>query len=338
MQLTTLARGLRDSRGFAHKRDLAAVMRSLAAALPGGARDMAQAVAVGDDCAALPVNGIDGAEGYLLFAIEGLVADFIEAKPWFAGYSAVMVNVSDIYAMGGRPLAVVDAIWGRGMDTSAQVFQGMAAASAAYGVPIVGGHSNQRNDSEQLAVAILGRADKLLTSFDARPGDALVMAIDLRGAFVDPFPYWNASTEAPPERLRADLELLPELAESGLCDTAKDISMAGAIGSALMLAECSRVGAVIDVEAIPRPAGAPLPRWLGAFPSYGYVLSVRPAHLREVLARFRARGIAAEVVGEVHAGSALMLRDDSDTELLWDWQAQPFITAGGTARRQDSHA
>ena len=64
-----------------------------------------QAVALGDDCAALA----DG-EGYLLFAIEGMVSDFVRAMPWFAGYSSVMVNVSDIYAMGGRPLAVVDAL------------------------------------------------------------------------------------------------------------------------------------------------------------------------------------------------------------------------------------
>ncbi|MDI7048014.1 hypothetical protein QMN58_31425, partial [Escherichia coli] len=66
-------------------------MSSLADRWPGGARDLGQAVAVGDDCAALP----DG-DAYLLFAIEGMVSDFVQAMPWFAGYSSVMVNVSDI--------------------------------------------------------------------------------------------------------------------------------------------------------------------------------------------------------------------------------------------------
>jgi hypothetical protein len=80
------------------------------------------------------------------------------------------------------------------------------------------------------------------------------------------------------ERLRADIELLPLLAERGLCDAAKDISNAGAIGTTLMLLECSKVGASIDVLAIPRPEGVPLLRWLQSFPSYGFVFSVRPSH------------------------------------------------------------
>ena len=41
------------------------------------------------------------------------------------------------------------------------------------------------------------------------------MAVDLRGQWQDPYPFWNASTEAPAERLRADLDLLPRPAEAG---------------------------------------------------------------------------------------------------------------------------
>ena len=83
-----------------------------------------------------------------------------------------------------------------------------------------------------------------------------VLAVDLRGQWQEPYPYWNASTSAPAERLRADLDVLAVLAEEGLCDAAKDISMAGAVGTALMLLECSRVGARLDVDAMPRPARA----------------------------------------------------------------------------------
>jgi selenophosphate synthetase-related protein len=170
--LTTL---LRDSRGIAHKRDIDAVMRAL-----GTLYDGAAAVPVGDDCAAIPDT--DG-NGYLLFAIEGFINEFVEKEPWFAGYCGVMVNVSDIYAMGGRPLALVDALWSRAGDAAQPILEGLAAASKIYNVPIVGGHSNRRNDREQLSVAIIGRAKRLLTSFDACPGQNLVAAIDLRGRF-----------------------------------------------------------------------------------------------------------------------------------------------------------
>jgi selenophosphate synthetase-related protein len=65
--------------------------------------------------------------------------------PWFAGYCGVMVNVSDIYAMGGRPLAVVDALWSAGAETARPLLEGLAEASRRYGVPIVGGHSNHKS-------------------------------------------------------------------------------------------------------------------------------------------------------------------------------------------------
>ena len=331
--LDGLASALLRGRGFAHKRDISDVVSALAAALPGGTAALGQAVGVGDDCAAIP----DGDGGYLLFAIEGFVDDFVQRMPWFAGYCGVMVNVSDICAMGGRPIAVVDALWSRGMAPGQQVLEGLAAASQRYGVPIVGGHSNNQAAGGQLAVAILGRAKMLLTSFNARPGDTLMMAIDLRGAYQEPNPYWDASTGAPAERLRADIELLPALAESGLCDAAKDISMAGAVGTALMLLECSQVGGVIDVQAIPRPPGVPLLRWLQSFPSFGFVFSVRPAQAAAVARHFESQGIACAAVGEVTANPQLHLRDGEASTLLWDLTVQPFIGARAVGPREPAH-
>jgi AIR synthase-related protein len=238
-----------------------------------------------------------------------------------------MVNVSDIYAMGGRPMAVVDAIWSAGAGASQAILEGMAEASSRYGVPVVGGHTNHRSARSQLAVAILGRARRLLTSFDARPGQRLLMAVDLRGAYQEPHPYWNASTTAPSERLRADLDLLPCLAEDGLCGAAKDISMAGAIGTALMLLECSGVGALINLDAIPRPAEVDALRWLQSFPSYGFVLSVDLQHAEAVLGRFHARGIACADVGTVSAAPQVWLESEGERALLWDVARQPFILA-----------
>lgn len=317
MTLQALTSALLNGRGFAHKRDISDAMQVLQRSRPA-----AHAVRIGDDCAAIP----DG-DGYLLFAMEGFVDDFVTSMPWFSGYCGVMVNVSDIYAMGGRPLAVVDAIWSAGSDASRAILEGMAEASSRYGVPVVGGHTNHRSTSSQLAVAILGRAKRLLTSFDARPGQRLLMAIDLRGAYQEPHPYWNASTSAPAERLRSDLELLPCLAEDGLCGAAKDISMAGAIGTALMLLECSAVGAQVNLDAIPRPADVDLLRWLQSFPSFGFVLSVDAQHADIVCQRFQARGIACADVGNISATPQVWLESEGERALLWDVVKQPFILA-----------
>jgi len=305
MTLAELTAMLRAAKGVAHKRDIAPVLARLGQASP-------TAIPIGDDCAAIP----DG-DGFLLFAIEGFMPEFVAADPYFAGYCGVMVNVSDIAAMGGRPIAVVDALFAASTEAASPVLEGMAAASARYGVPVVGGHTNMRAAGAGLSVAILGRADKLLTSFDARPGQVLIAAIDLRGRMREPALYWDASSGADAARLREDLLLLPEIAQAGLCAAAKDISMAGVVGTALMLLEASRLGGVIDPAAIPRPEGMALDRWLLAFPSFGFVLAVEPQNMDLVIGRFNARGISAAAIGTTDASGLVRLRDGAQEQVLW---------------------
>lgn len=320
-----LAARIRASRGMDGKRDIAGAVAALE--LSSGASlglDAGRAVAVGDDCAAIP----DG-DGYLLLAIEGFIDAFVAAEPWFAGYCGVMVNLSDVAAMGGRPVAVVDALWAADRDGAAPVLAGLRDASARYGVPVVGGHTNARAERGGLAVAVLGRATRLLTSFDARPGHDLVMAVDLRGAYRSATSTnWDASTAAPAERLRRDLDVMAEIAEAGLCGAAKDISMAGAVGTAGMLFECSGVGGTVDVGTVPRPEGVDLLRWLASFPSYGYLLSVAPRDTAAVLARFAARDIAAARVGVVEAGRRLRITDGRHGATVWDFGDEPLIGCG----------
>ncbi|MDB5295391.1 MAG: hypothetical protein JWO31_1374 [Phycisphaerales bacterium] len=327
MDLSTLTTHLRGLKGVAHKLDIRPVRDLIAAAGPSGTLN---AVPVGDDCAAIP----DGAGGHLLFAIEGMLDEFVAAEPWFAGYCAVMVNVSDVYAMGGRPTAIVDALWTASADRAGPVWAGMAAAAAKYGVPIVGGHTNSRASGDHLAAAVLGRAGpRLLTSFDARPGDALVVAVDLRGEWFGPYPYWNASTNAPGDRLRGDLGLLPGLAEDGLCRAAKDVSMGGLVGTAAMLAECSGVGVTMDVSAVPVPPGVRMEKWLSAFPSYGFLMAADPRNVLQIRSRFAARGIAAAAAGSFDASGRVALTDRTGVrEEFWDLRRAGFIGFGPPSR------
>ncbi len=208
-----------------------------------------------------------------------MLESFVANDPWFAGYSAVMVNLSDVAAMGGRPLAIVDVLWTPNLPESANIWDGMAAACRAYDVPIVGGHTTVTGTgSVFLAAAVLGRARKLITSFDARPADDLLMVVDLRGGYRGEKPFWNASVGAPGQRLRDDLRLLPILAEQGWCRAGKDISNGGIVGTLSMLLECSKIGAELWLDRLPRPTDVSLERWLISFPSFGYLLSVAREH------------------------------------------------------------
>ncbi len=315
LAISTLAERLRRSSGIMAKSDIAAVAQSLGLSGDG-------VIPVGDDCAAIP----DG-EGFLLFAIEGFINEFVAGDPWFAGWCGAMVNISDIAAMGGRPVAIVNAIWADGEANATPVLAGLKDAAYAYGVPIVGGHTNIRTDRGQLSVAILGRAKRLLTSFDARPGDSLIAAIDLRGRYREPFSNWEAATDAPQARLRGDIDLLPAIAEAGLSLAAKDISQGGIVGTAAMLAECSAVAINLDLNAIPKPDGIALERWLLTFPSFGYLLSVKPENVTETIARFAGRGIAAAKIGSVARGNRLTISDGAASETIWDFAQRPLIRA-----------
>jgi selenophosphate synthetase-related protein len=120
--------------------------------------------------------------------------------------------------------------------------------------------------------------------------------------------------------------------------------MAGCLGTALMLLECSQVGAVIELDRLPHPPGqgpddgdAAWLRWLSAFPSYGYLLSVEADQVDAVCTRFAARDLACAVIGEVTAERQVWLRQRSacaaapaSSALLWDFTQKPFI--GGRER------
>ena len=283
----------------------------------------------GDDAAA-----IRNENGYDLIAGEGFLTEFVARDPWFAGWCSIMVNVSDIAAMGGRPIAVTNTIWSTPSDKLDQIYQGMSAASRVFNVPIVGGHTNLSSNIDSntksnvspnmnyLAVSIYGRANKLLSSFAARPDHALVAAIDLRGSFREPFLNWNAATTAPPNRLCSDLELLPKIAESGLAMAAKDISQAGILGTCLMLLESSNVGAVINLNDIPKPQEIPWLDWLCCFPSFGYLFTTPQSKLDALLTTFKDQDIDACCIGSITQKKQVIIQQDHQTELFWNLDEQ----------------
>jgi hypothetical protein len=309
MTLAALAEQLRQTLGILHKQDIQVVSHAFPLS----------SIRPGDDCAAIP----DG-DSYLLLASEGILPALVHTEPWFAGWCGVLVNVSDVYAMGGRAIAVVDTLWSQSIRHSELIWQGMKAAAAVFNVPIVGGHTNCHSPYTALSVSILGRATQLITSFNAQPGDQLLIATDFRGKAHSKYPFWDAATAAPPLQLRENLELLPFIAEAGLCSAGKDISMGGIIGTLLMLLETSGCGAVLNLDQVPCPNRLPLARWLVSFPSYGFLLSVRPENRAKIQSYFRQRDLVCEVIGEVQPTHTLVLKTPDESAIFWNVADYPL--------------
>ncbi len=283
-------------------------------------------VRLGDDTAAIP-----DADGYLLFAAEGVWPPLLQADPQLAGRSCMLANLNDVYAMGGRPLAVVDVLLHTRDLPAEKVFRGIQENAERYGVPVVGGHSTRTEDVSSLAVCILGKAKKLLCSHTARSGDYLMMAGSFQGSFRRGFDFWDCSSTLDQDSLRYVLEILPLLAERDLCDTAKDISMAGLLGTLVMLLESSGKGADIQVKNIPHPKNVDFCRWLRAFHSYGFILSVRPENVAMVQVAFEQRGLFCGAFGRVTEEPRMMLHDGDEACTLWENEA---LTGFGIARSE----
>jgi uncharacterized protein len=237
---------------------------------------------------------------------EAIFPPFVAADPHGAGFAAVLTNVNDVAAMGAEPLGIVDTVVGP-VDVARAVLAGMREASLLYDVPVIGGHLTIHDGPPAVSAFGIGHAPAPLSVTRAAPGQSLVVAAALDGAMRPDFPFFPAFRSRG-DRCAGDVRLLAALARDGVCVAAKDVSMAGLIGSLAMLLEYGGLGITVDLDALPVPVGVPLTAWLNCFPSFGFLLCVPRGREDECLAAFARRELAAAVVGTLEPGGELAVR------------------------------
>ena len=275
---------------------------------------------------ALSGPGDDGAVvempqgGSLIVCGEAMHPPFVASDPHGAGMAAVLANVNDIAAMGAVPTAIVNTVVAPA-PVAAECLRGIAEAAALYEVPVVGGHISEHPGEPALSAFALGSADRVLSATRATPGQALVFVCCLDGRMRDDFPFFTTiSTQGP--RLAADVRLLAEAARAGLATAAKDVSMSGVIGSLAMLLEPGRLGADIDLDAMPVPAGVDPSRWLVSFPTYAFWLATDRAEACVDL--FGDAGLTAAVCGILTSDGVLSLHAGADSRSVIDLNREPI--------------
>jgi putative N-acetyltransferase (TIGR04045 family) len=225
----------------------------LAGFAPGGAGYL------GDDGA--PVPGSD-----LVAACDAILPSMVERDPEWAGWCSVLVNVNDLAAMGAEPVGLLDALGARNRSFASRVLAGLGRASQAYDVPVLGGHT-QLGVPAALSVTALGRAAHPVRGGGGQPGHRISLTADIGGGWRAGYGgrQWDSSSHRRTLELRAMLGSVAVARPAA----AKDVSMAGIAGTLGMLAEASGCRAVLDVAAVPRPAGATVGDWLTCFPGFG---------------------------------------------------------------------
>ncbi len=185
--------------------------------------------------------------------------------PYDYGRIAATNSLSDIYAMGARPMTALNLVaWPveeLGTEALADVLRGGADIARAAGVAILGGHTIE--DSEpKYGLAVTGTADprELLTIDGARAGDALVLTKPIgAGAVATALKKGRVSAEVVAGAVKVMTELNAEAAAAARAARAHavtDVTGFGLLGHLHGMARASGVAAEIEAEAVPAIPGA----------------------------------------------------------------------------------
>lgn len=282
---------------------------------------------IGDDCSVLPLTGDES----LLFTAD-LLSEGVHflrhaTTPRELGHKALAVNLSDVAAMGGRPVATllsialphdVDQTW-------AEAFmEGYRTLSERYGAALVGGDTTRSESGITINVTAIGRAPSgwIKRRSDARPGDRILVAGELgasgaglRDLLAGDLDTRLAALHRTPEPQvdegiwlgqRTDVHAMMDLSD-GLASDIRHIL------------ESSGVGAELDLGAIPVAAGSDLRTAACGGEDYKLLLTVDDATTATLCADFLARfGTPLYPIGRIVSGGGLTwLRDAQPVTLDW---------------------
>jgi thiamine-monophosphate kinase len=219
-------------------------------------------IGIGDDCAVMPTG-----EGELLFSTDLLMegVHFLrnESSPEDVGWKAAAVNLSDIAAMGGTPVATFLSI---ALPKDAQgewaerFIEGYTDISRQYDVPLLGGDTTSSLRDIAVNVGVLGRcpSGRRLMRNGAKVGETIYVTGPLGDSAgglqailkgierTEDVTRLICRHKRPIPRIEAGRLLM----ESGKAGAMMDIS--DGIGSDLRhIMKASGVGAVIDLERLP---------------------------------------------------------------------------------------
>jgi thiamine-monophosphate kinase len=302
-------------------------------------------VGIGDDAALLaPTRG-----SQLAASVDMLVAGrhfFADVDPEALGHKTLAVNLSDMAAMGATPRWALLA--GALPDADPQWLNGFArgffALAAAHGVDLVGGDTTR--GPLNLCVTILGEvpAGKALLRGGARRGDSIWVSGALGDASLALAHHAGRLALSADEAASCQNALLwpaPRVALGialrGLASAAIDVSD-GLVGDLGHVLEASKVGAVLELAAIPRSKALDrqlassahdiaLQCLLAGGDDYELCFTAAPSNDPRVAALAAELGLELHRVGTIVAEPGLIVRDSSGRPLARLPQAYDHFAA-----------
>lgn len=180
--------------------------------------------------------------------------------PYQFGAIAVANSLSDIYAMGARPLFALNVIGFHTKDLSieilAEIMKGGADKALEAGIEIIGGHSVDDHEPKYgLSVTGLIKPEEAILNSTARPGDVLFLTKPLGIGIITTAIKRAMASAAAIERVTEVMSLLNRDAAEAMAATGvnacTDVTGFGLLGHLLEMTSSSGVGARIDSGSVP---------------------------------------------------------------------------------------
>ena len=180
--------------------------------------------------------------------------------PYDFGRIAATNAISDVYAMGGKPIMAL-AILGMPLDkiapeTVREILKGGAAVCNSAGIPVAGGHSiDSPEPIYGLAVIGICKAEQVRRKSDVRPGDAMILTKPLGVGIYSAAIKKGALSPAGYDEMIATTTLLnsvgAELAKDAAVHAITDVTGFGLLGHALEMSRNSKITLIIRIGDLP---------------------------------------------------------------------------------------
>lgn len=301
-------------------------------------------VGVGDDAAVVEVED-EAVVATTDMLVEG-VHFTSDDPPGRIGRKVIVVNLSDLAAMGASPLGLVFSIGAPGdteVEFISELLHSMDSVARQNGAYLVGGDMNE-SDLMVISGTAFGEIDEeeILLRSGAEPGDLIGVTGELGESSASTWVKKNASDLDPEDPLR-DISFEPVarveegqiLSESGEVNSAVDITD-GLAANLWQISRESGAGLVVDFDEI--PVGDPARELaedqdidLGELVLYGgedfeLLFTARPGAWEDLEEELAGVGTEITVIGEVEDGEGVRIRRDGEMKELQDRGYEHFRT------------
>jgi selenide,water dikinase len=182
------------------------------------------------------------------------------SDPYEFGQIAAANSISDVYAMGGKPVIALNIMMFPSsrlpLDACAEILKGGADIASEAGVRIIGGHTID-DFPPKYGLAVVGyiHPEKIITNSGAKPGDLLILTKPVGTGVILAGLRLNMSTDADAELAKIYMKTLnrsgAEVMKKFSIKGATDITGYGLDGHALKMAKASNVSMEINLSRIP---------------------------------------------------------------------------------------